>query len=65
MHNASFGNGSKSRLSFFSLGAVVLALAMTVTLPRFLASYGPTWGVIGGVWTSTSTNTDVCAFYQQ
>ena len=55
----------KSRLPWFGLGAVVLALVLTVTLPRFLASYGPTCGVIGGVWTTTSTNTDVCAFYRE
>ena len=54
----------KSRLPLFGLGAIVLALALTVTLPRFLASYGPTCGVLGGVWTTTSTNTDVCAFYR-
>lgn len=55
----------KSRLPLFGLGAVVLALAMTVMLSRFLASYGPTCGVLGGVWTTTSTNTDVCAFYRE
>ena len=55
----------KSRLPWFGLGAVVLALVLMVTLTRFLASYGPTCGVIGGVWTTTSTNTDVCAFYRE
>ena len=58
-------NRFKSRLRWFGLGAVVLALAMTVTLPRFLASYGPTCGVLGGVWTATSTDIDVCAFYRE
>jgi hypothetical protein len=55
----------KSHLPWFGLGAVVLALVLMVTLPRFLASYGPTCGVLGGVWTTTSTNTDVCAFYRE
>ena len=53
----------KRRLPWVGLGALVLALAMTVMLPRFLASYGPTCAALGGVWTTTSTNTDVCAFY--
>ncbi|QFT48999.1 hypothetical protein FIU97_20585 (plasmid) [Roseivivax sp. THAF40] len=52
-------------LPWVGLGAVFLAVAMTVMLPRFLASYGPTCGVIGGVWTTTSTGTDVCAFYRE
>ena len=55
----------KSRLRWFGLSAVVLVLALSLLLPRFLASYGPTCGVIGGVWTTTSTNTDVCAFYRE
>ena len=55
----------KSRLRWFGLGAVVLVLALTLLLIRFLASYGPTCGVIGGVWTTTSTDTDVCAFYRE
>ena len=53
----------KSRWWLFGLAALVLALAMAVTLPRFLASYGSTCAVLGGVWTTTSANTDVCAFY--
>ena len=53
-----------SRLRWFGLGAVALVLVLTLLLPRFLASYGPTCTIIGGVWTTTSTNTDVCAFYR-
>ena len=56
---------SKGRLRWFGLGAVGLTLVLTLLLPRFLASYGPTCGVIGGVWTTTSTDTDVCAFYRE
>ena len=55
----------KLRLPWAGLGALVLALAITVALPRFLASYGLTCAVLGGVWTTTSTNTDVCAFYRE
>jgi hypothetical protein len=55
----------KRRLSWAGLGALILALAMTVTLPRLLVSYSPTCAVLGGVWTTTSTNTDVCAFYPE
>lgn len=55
----------KHRLPWVGLGALILALAMTVALPRFLASYGLTCAVLGGVWTTTSTNTDVCAFYRE
>ena len=55
----------RGRLRWFGLGAVVLVLVLTLLLPRFLANYGPTCGVIGGVWTTTSANTDVCAFYRE
>ena len=55
----------KSRWPLFGLAALVLALSMTVTLPRFMANYGSTCVVLGGVWTTTSANTDVCAFYRE
>ncbi|MEL6597014.1 MAG: hypothetical protein AAFQ47_13820 [Pseudomonadota bacterium] len=55
----------KSRWPLFGLAALALALVMTVTLPRFMASYGSTCAVLGGVWTTTSANTDVCAFYRE
>ncbi|WP_424988898.1 hypothetical protein [Microbulbifer sp. S227A] len=55
----------KSRLPLFGLGAVVLALVLTVLFPRFLASYGPTCGVLGGVWTTTTTGVDACVFYKK
>ncbi len=54
----------KSRLSWFGLGAVILALALTVILPRFIASYPATCALIGGVWTLTTTGTDACVFYR-
>ena len=55
----------KRRLPWVGLGALFLALVMTVTLPRFMASYGSTCAILGGAWTTTSTNTDVCAFYRE
>ena len=54
----------QARWPWFALGAVVLALAMSVALPRFLASYPSTCALIGGVWTSTTTGTDACVFYR-
>mgnify|MGYP003625960210 CR=1 FL=1 len=54
----------KRRLPLFGLGALVLALVMTVTLPRFLASYGFTCELmVGFAWTTTSTDTNVCVRY--
>lgn len=55
----------KSRLPWFGLSALVLALVLMVMLPRFFASYGPTCGFLGGVWTNTSTGIHVCAFYRE
>ena len=55
----------KSRWPLFVLGALVVALVMTVALPRLMTSYGPTCAVLGGVWTTMSANTDVCAFYRE
>jgi len=54
-----------SRWPWLGLGVVVLVLALTVTLPRYLVSYSSTCAVLGGVWTTTSNNTDVCAFYRE
>lgn len=54
----------KSRLPWFGLGAVVLALVMTVLLPRFLASYPSTCAVLGATWTATTEGTNACVFYQ-
>ncbi|GAD57239.1 hypothetical protein [Limimaricola cinnabarinus] len=54
----------KRLLPWLGLGAVVLALAMSVVLPRFMASHPLTCAVIGGVWTTTTTGTDACVFYR-
>ena len=54
----------QARWPWFALGTVVLALAMSVALPRFMASHPSTCAIIGGVWTSTTTGTDACVFYR-
>lgn len=53
----------KSRLPWFGLGAFVLALAMTVLLPRFLASNPSTCAALGASWTTTTSGVDACVFY--
>lgn len=55
----------KSRLPWFGLGTLVLALVLTVTLPRFLASYPSTCAVLGATWSTTTTGVDACVFYQR
>ena len=55
----------KSRLPWFGLGALVVALVLTVTLPRFLASNASTCTVLGASWTTTTTGVDACVFYQR
>lgn len=55
----------KSRLPWFGLGAVVLALALSVLLPRFLASNAATCAVLGAMWTTTTTGVDACVFYAE
>ena len=53
----------KHRVPWLGLGAVVLAIAMTLLLPQFLASNGSGCAVIGGQWTRTTTGGDACVFY--
>ncbi|MEL6511757.1 MAG: hypothetical protein AAFQ32_18290 [Pseudomonadota bacterium] len=53
----------KTRLPWFGLGAVVLALAMTLLLPRFIASNASACAVLGASWTTTTTGVDACVFY--
>mgnify|MGYP000371231802 CR=1 FL=1 len=55
----------KSRLPWFGLGAVVLALAMTVLLPRFLVSNASACAALGAFWTTTTTGVDACVFYAE
>ena len=48
----------KSRFPWFGLGAVVLALVVTVTLPCFLASNVSMYAAFGTSWTMTTTGVD-------
>ena len=54
----------RSVMPWFGLGALVLALAMTVALPRFLASTPSTCAVLGAMWTATTEGVNACVFYQ-
>ncbi|MEM6890355.1 MAG: hypothetical protein AAF636_19810 [Pseudomonadota bacterium] len=56
----------KSRWPLFGLGALVLALAMTVTLPWFLATNKYTCQLmVGYTWTTTTTGTTICVRYNE
>ena len=55
----------KDRRRWLVLGSVVLALAITVLLPRFLASNASACAVLGGSWTTTTTGVDACVFYHR
>ena len=50
-------------LPWVSLGAVVLVLALTMALPRLMASNGSMCAVLGATCTTTSTDVDACVFY--
>lgn len=54
-----------SRLPWVGLGALVLAIAMTVTLPRFMAVNATACAVLGASWTTTTTGVEACVFYQR
>jgi hypothetical protein len=53
----------KARLPWFGLGAVVLVLAMTLLLPRFIASFPSGCAALGGVWQTTTTGVNACVSY--
>ncbi|WP_299592906.1 hypothetical protein [uncultured Tateyamaria sp.] len=53
----------KARLPWFGLGAVVLALTMTLLLPRFIASFPSGCAALGGIWQTTTTGVNACVFY--
>ena len=44
----------KRSLPLLALGAVALALVLSVVLPRFMAGNATTCAVIGGLWQVTS-----------
>ena len=51
-------------LPWVGLGGVVLALVLTVALPRFLASTPSTCAVLGATWAATTEGVNACVFYQ-
>ena len=53
----------KHRLPWFATGAVVLALVLTIALPRFYASNAATCAVLGAEWTQTTACARACVFY--
>lgn len=53
----------KKRIPFIALFGLVLALGLTVALPRILADFGFGCGIIGGAWTRSTTEVEVCVFY--
>ena len=54
----------QNRLPWLALGAAVLALALTFTLPRFSAITPTTCGAFGGDWARTTEGSPACVFYQ-
>jgi hypothetical protein len=55
----------QARLPWFGLGAVVLALVMSLLLPRFLVSNTLACSVVGASWTTITTGVDACVFYSE
>lgn len=55
----------KRYLPWFAVGAVVLALGLTIAVPRFYASNLSTCTVIGAEWVRTASGVEACVFYQE
>lgn len=53
----------KKRIPFIALLGLVLALGLAITLPRILADSGFGCGIIGGAWSHSTTEAEVCVFY--
>lgn len=53
----------KKHIWFIALLTLVIALSLSIALPRFLAGTG--WGckAVGGAWSSASESNGVCVFY--
>ena len=54
----------KKRIPFIALFGLVLALSLAIALPRILADSGFGCEVIGGAWTRSTTEAEVCVFYR-
>ena len=53
----------KKRIPFIALFGLVMALGLAIALPRILADSGFGCGIIGGAWTHSTTEAEVCVFY--
>ena len=56
----------KRRIPFIALFGLVLALALTIALPRFIAGNGIGCAVLGGEWLrGPETGKEACVFYAE
>lgn len=53
----------EKRIPFIAFLGLVLALGLAIALPRILADSGFGCGIIGGIWTHSTTEAEVCVFY--
>ena len=53
----------KKRIPFIALFGLVLVLGLAIALPRILADSGFGCDVMGGAWTRSTTEAEVCVFY--
>jgi hypothetical protein len=53
----------KKRIPFIALFGLVLALGLAIALPRIVADSDFGCGIIGGAWTRSTTEAEVCVFY--
>jgi hypothetical protein len=54
----------KKRIPFIAFLGLVLVLGLAIALPRILAGFGFGCHVIGGTWTRSTTEAEVCVFYR-
>ena len=54
----------KRRLPWLALAAAVLALALTITLPRVSVITPTACGIFGGSWARTTEGNPACVFYK-
>lgn len=54
----------KKRIPFIAFFGLILVLGLAIALPRILADFGFGCDVIGGAWTRSTTEAEVCVFYR-
>lgn len=52
----------EKRIRFVAFFGFVLVLGLAIALPRIIANLGFGCGVIGGAWTRSTTEAEVCVF---